>query len=51
MTTDDMAAEVLRHLRNDPGGYTEEELRGLHRSLDAALLIVLRAIAEVTDKP
>ena len=48
MTTVEKMEDVLKDLRK-PDGYSEEELRYLHRDLDAALLIVLRAIAEVTD--
>ena len=48
MTTSEKTEQVLKELRSDPHGYTEEELRIMHRAMDEATLIVLRALAEIT---
>lgn len=50
MTTAEKTEQVRDELRSGPDGYSEEELRTMHRALDASLLIVLRAIAEITDR-
>jgi hypothetical protein len=49
MLTTEKADEVVKELRSSEANYTEEELRNLLRAFDEGTIIVLRAIAVITE--